>query len=118
MGKIKLSPSVAKYFYNNILETIETNLSIHEAMYQEKDGSWSIEFYASPLVGEIEIVGNAYLSEPVAVQAKELVRIEGALEKELSEALVSENEVIREAAQDRMVTLKRKRGCIHQQSTQ
>ncbi len=103
--QIPLTKKVTSEFLEVITELITKQLTVSSTAVKGKDG-WHAEFYADDLDSEYGIVGNLYITATLFMKLQELMRIEVASKREdLTEALVHDDEEIRDAADTRMYEL-------------
>lgn len=108
--RIEFTPDMVRMMHEEILEIIKAEFTIHPALcWDEESESWVIEFYASVLDNDIEVVGNAYIPKHRVKQIVQLMKIADAKKEELPEALASDDELIREAAEFRLQQLAKKK---------
>ena len=100
---VPLTEKVIKELHDEITELVAKNLSLHSKAVKGEHG-WAVEFYANHS-SEYDVVGNLYIPELTFDKLRELMRIEKADREDLTEALVNDDEEIRDAADTRMYEL-------------
>lgn len=105
-AQVPLTKKVTNEFLEVITELVAKQLTIHKAAFKDEKDGWHVEFYANDLDGEYEVVGNLYITTTLFRKLQELMRISIVSKKEdLTEALVHDDEDIRDAADLRMYEL-------------